>query len=90
MANRTTFSDNFIFTSTCSKNCFHDCTRYALELADTREAVDQSVHRVRLTKGRRKAPAEDIDRGDLYFTDSESEDEGMCTSSLYTCLHVSE
>jgi hypothetical protein len=46
-----------------------------LDLSDTSEAVKISIHRVRLTNGRRKAPPEDLDRGDMYFTDSDSEDE---------------
>ena len=42
---------------------------------DTRQAVHSSIHLVRLNKGRRSAPAADIDRGDVYFTDSDSSDD---------------
>ncbi len=46
---------------------------YNLDFEDTCEAIDTALHRLRLTKGRRKAPIEDLDRGDLYFTSSSSD-----------------
>ena len=49
--------------------------RHILEVQDTRKTMDEAIHLVRLTKGRAKAPLEDLDRGDIYFTDSESEEE---------------
>ena len=59
-----------------------------MELEDTKQALEDSLHLVRLTKGRRKAPAEDLDRGDLYFTDSDSEEEQ--TSAAFSTFELSE
>jgi hypothetical protein len=51
--------------------------RHVLEVQDTRETMNKAIHLVRLTKGRAKAPSDDLDRGDMYFTDSESEEDDM-------------
>ena len=50
---------------------------HLVDIGDTSEAVSMSIHCMRLTNGRRKAPPEDLDLGDMYFTDSDSEDEKL-------------